>query len=59
MGASFAVTLWNHILDATNAEKDEKLLFCVGSAKTAVQARQGEIFEESASHHLRRAGEIP
>ena len=52
MGASFAVTLQNRIFDATNAEKNEKLLFCVGSAETALRARQGEIFEESASHHV-------
>ena len=32
-------------------KKNEKLLSCVGSGETALQARQGEIFEESASHH--------
>ena len=51
MGTCFAVTLGNGISDATNAQKNEKLLFCVGSGETALRARQGEIFEESASHH--------
>ena len=50
MGTSFAVTLRNGIFDA-NAQKNEKLLFCVGSGETAPRARQGEIFEESVSHH--------
>ena len=45
------MTLRNRIFDATDAEKNENLLFCVGSAETALRARQGEIFEESASHH--------
>ena len=53
MGTCFAVTLRNGIFDASNAQKNEKLLFCVGSGETALRARQGEIFEESASHHFR------
>ena len=35
MGMCFAVTLRNGIFDATNAQKNEKLLFCVGSGETA------------------------
>ena len=50
MGTCFAVGLRNGIFDATNALKNEKLLFCVGSGETALRARQSEIFEESASH---------
>ena len=33
-GDVFAMTLRNGIFDATNAQKNEKLLFCVGSRKT-------------------------
>ena len=49
MGMCFAVY---GVFDATNAQKNEKLLFCVGSG---LRARQSEIFEESASSHHRRA----
>ena len=52
MGTCFAGTLLNGIFDAANAQKNDKLLFCVGSGETALRARQGEIFEESASHHV-------
>ena len=34
MGTSFAVALQNRIFDATDAEKNDKLLFCVGSVET-------------------------
>ena len=51
MGTCFAVT-FGMAFSTPNAEKNEKLLFCVGSGETALRARQSEIFEESASHHI-------
>ena len=51
MGTCFSVTLRNEEFEAVKGEKNEKVLFCVGRADLALRARQGEIFEESASHH--------
>ena len=39
-------------LQMTKKQKT-KSSFCFGRAETALRARQGEILEESASHHIR------